>query len=220
MIYELDPPPGVDPSQTRLSSSAFTSSETCPSPGVVPAWTGPTVTLPEAPENASCSPSYVDVDSLSAYPLSTLSFTAAFTASTTAPSFWDEMAVFLASDRVNWTGQEFGITCHLSTGSLYGYLQDGNATASSPWDWWVPLGVPCDGGTHQFAATLLPGNGSVQARFCVDGTLAGSLSHLSRSDYASELYSLHLTTHRQENGWASTDDHLAASDLTLGGAPC
>lgn len=57
--------------------------------------------------------------------LSRFSANARFNVSTNAIQFGDEMVLFMASDTVAWTGNEFGIRVSNSEGKMYGYVQDG-----------------------------------------------------------------------------------------------
>ena len=139
-----------------------------------------------------------------------ISFDAAFVTPKTGANGFDEMAIFAASDTVNYKGTEFGIRLDLRDGCIYGYVQEPTGNLGEVNFQTVNL-MPNDGMMHQYSIVIVPS----YALFSVDTTHHSFLSFQTNGVESNLTYSVCAVEHRFSNYWDSTGDGMIAGNFTL-----
>jgi hypothetical protein len=202
-----------------LPVTVFNTRATCPDAGVsTSALNAYTIHLPVIPYSSNCWQMNSDAISKNAYRLVQLTFVGTFNGAAVAPYSFDEEVVFLASDIVNWGGQEFGFRLSLSDNVLYGYVQDGSNTVTQGKGFFMNVRLASGDATqHTYAMQVAytKSNETNTFTWFIDGKVAGTYVYRWQTNFESLSYSLVGTTHRWESGWSSGSLYLEIGNIAI-----
>jgi hypothetical protein len=189
----------------KLYNMDFMIESTCPS-----TLSPNSIVLPVADYDPRCTKMIVHAISQRSYPLRSISFQGAFIGAPVAPNEYDELAVFVATDIVHFTGMEFGFRLSLKNNILYGYVQDDKFFKN------IRL-MNGDGIEHQYSSKVQSSMLKEQTNifhWSIDGEVMGNFSY-DGPDYTQAQYHIICTTHRKEAGWSSKGLWLNVSDIKI-----
>lgn len=195
----------------ELSSMDFRIESTCPFSNLFyPTFTKNTITLPVAEYDPHCIKMVIHAISQKSYPIRSISFQGTFIGAAVATNEYDELAVFVSTDIVHFTGMEFGFRLSLKNNLLYGYVQDGKFFKN------IRL-MNGDGKEHKFYARVYSSNLTQQTNvffWSMNNKVIGTFTH-NGPDYTQAKYYVICTTHRKEAGWSSKGLRLIVKDITI-----